>query len=50
MTMTPAIKGLLTKARKTSSPIHAIRAVFARHMPKQQAKHAARKYLAALGQ
>jgi hypothetical protein len=55
MTLTPAIKGQLTKAinkgNLTYGPNHvfcAVRAVFMRGgMPPQQAKHATRKYLAA---
>jgi hypothetical protein len=57
MTLTPAIKGQLTKAIKAQRTgqasdgigiLYAVRAVFARHMPIEQAKHATRKYLAAL--
>ncbi len=53
MTLTPAIKGQLTKAinaNKSKSYGAIIRAmvnVLVRHMPKQQAKHAARKLYAA---
>lgn len=43
MTLTPAIKGQLTKARKDYG---ATIVVFMRHMPRQQAKHATRKLLA----
>lgn len=54
-TLAPALKGQLTKAVKmynTSAMAgqhlyHYIRNVFSRHMPPEQAKHAARKYLAA---
>ena len=65
MTLTPAIKGQLTKvlnsfrlpdgritdyAENGASVLHTrIRAVFARHMPAEQAKHATRKYLAQNG-
>ncbi len=50
MTITPAIKGQLTKAVKSSSDFPGatfrnVFAVFARHMPREQAKHATRKYL-----
>lgn len=66
MTLTPAIKGQITKAVKTykknmaevtidsclnfafgapRSERQAISSVFAKHMPRQQAKHATRKYL-----
>ena len=56
MTLTPAIKGQLTKAtnqmRKENAGMRdfklAIRGVFLRHMPRQQAKHATRKYLATI--
>lgn len=58
MTMTPAVKGLLTKAVKanpTTTPgaqlearFRAVRKVFVRAgLPSEQAKHATRKYLAA---
>jgi len=43
MTLTPAIKGQLTKARK--SGIRAVRNVFEKVLPPEQAKHAARKFL-----
>lgn len=56
MTITPAIKGQLTKAMnhtlstsaydRTAIRFTAMRLVFSKHMPRQQAKHAARKYLA----
>lgn len=62
MTLTPAIKGQLTKAVKAATETVAgytpsdkaarflafknVCAVFARHMPREQAKHATRKYLA----
>jgi hypothetical protein len=64
MTMTPAIKGQITKAIKTTvavddngvhynrggapAVVAVIRPIFAKHMPREQAKHAARKYLAAV--
>jgi hypothetical protein len=59
MKMTPAVKGQLTKALKsTHAPqagnlaygarFNAIRPIFAKHMPAEQAKHAARKYLASI--
>ena len=64
MTITPAIKGQITKAIKSThaiadngvtynrggapAVIAAIRPIFARHMPREQAKHAARKYLATI--
>lgn len=52
MTLTPSIKGQLTKASKanhetTAQRYAAIRAVFARIMPAQQAKHATKKYILA---
>jgi len=56
MILTPAMKGQLTKilkANPNTTPglqlqyrIEAVRAYFAKHMPREQAKHAARKYLA----
>jgi hypothetical protein len=50
MTMTPAIKGLLTKAAKSSTSaqekFNAVRIVFAKRLPAEQAKHATRNYLA----
>jgi len=51
MTMTPAIKGLLTKAVKgatdSQTRFNAVRSVFAkRGLPAEQAKHATRAYLA----
>jgi hypothetical protein len=50
MNLTPSIKGQLTKAvRTTSEPamrFHNVRNVFLRVMPAQQAKHAAKQYLA----
>lgn len=53
MTMTPAIKGLLTKAAKSASTtqdrFNAVRAVFLkRGMPREQSKHATRQYLTAI--
>lgn len=73
MTITPAIKGQLTKAIKAQAKFAeqngevtietclnyaerpemfnaftAVRAVFIKHMPREQAKHATRKYLATL--
>lgn len=52
MIVTPAIKGQLTKAYKQFGPhpdlFGAVKAIFARHMPREQAKHAARKYCADL--
>jgi hypothetical protein len=53
MTMTPAIKRQLTmalKADNVSCPagkIPVITTILAKRMPREQAKHAARKYLAA---
>lgn len=58
MILTPAIKGQLTKAvnsfksadlalfNNRVAAFKLVRAIFARHMPKEQAKHATRKYLA----
>ena len=52
MSLTPSIKGQLTKARNASlSPsetFNSIRRIFEKHMPREQAKHASRKYLASL--
>jgi len=51
MNITPAIKGQLTKAAKLPTfgqKFRAVRAVFIRYMPRQQAKHATRKYLSHL--
>jgi hypothetical protein len=47
MTLTPAIKGQLTKAAQYPSPLRlrAVRKQFEKLMPPEQAKHAARKYL-----
>jgi|GEM_PF-3006910 len=53
--LTPSIKGQLTKAMNTMRDSNACPAtfhatiigIFKRHMPRQQAKHATRKYLAA---
>ena len=61
MTLTPAIKGQLTKATKIDA-VHSqgehgsrygfrfnrVRAVFEKIMPREQAKHQARKYLVTL--
>lgn len=52
MTLTPAIKGQLTKAIKADNTscfagkIPVVTNIFAKHMPREQAKHAARAYLA----
>lgn len=54
MQLTPAIKGQLTKALKQANDkstgnqivFGTVRNILARQMPKEQAKHAARKYLA----
>jgi len=50
--ITPAIKGQLTKAYKLYGPhpdlFRAVRRVFERVMPREQAKHAARKYCKAV--
>jgi hypothetical protein len=55
MTITAAIKGQLTKSINKidaefrdmpSFRFNAVRQVFARHMPSEQAKHAARSHLA----
>jgi len=46
--MSPATKGQITKARKiedSRARFNAVRAVFAKSMPAEQAKHAARKAL-----
>jgi hypothetical protein len=63
MVLTPAIKGQLTKVRNHHPDtnefwqskgvhypplVHGVRAVFAKHMPREQAKHAAKQYLATL--
>lgn len=64
MTITPAIKGQLTKAVKAHNPgntfnidqavyqirarFNVVRDIFAKHLPREQAKHAARKYLASI--
>lgn len=51
MKITPSIKGHLTKIVKANSgaapgtTFGLIREYFSRHMPRQQAKHATRKYL-----
>lgn len=55
MTMTPAIKGRITKAINRTKvgtvaagrEFRAVCAVFESYMPAEQAKHATRKYLAA---
>lgn len=47
--ITPAIKGQITKLAACKEPrriYNAARAVFMKHMPREQAKHAARKYVA----
>jgi hypothetical protein len=58
MTLTPAIKGQLTKARNNATQYGGIMyqqyranvfAVFVRIMPREQAKHATRKYLQGAG-
>ena len=55
MTITASVKGQLTKAINKidvefrdmpSFRFNAVRQVFARHMPSEQAKHATRAYLA----
>lgn len=53
--LTPAIKGQLTKATKLKSSgnwtngngtfYSAVRGIFAKIMPREQAKHAAKKYV-----
>lgn len=52
MKFTPTIKGQLTKAYKAYGPhpdlYAAVRRIFAKLMPPEQAKHATRKYLAEL--
>ena len=52
MTMTPALKGQLTKAVKAGTDVHSqfhnVHSVFHRHMPHEQATHATRKYLRTL--
>jgi len=55
MQLTPAIKGQLTKASKAVSVLrngsnlyHNILSVFVKHMPREQAKHATRKYLSTI--
>jgi len=59
MQLTPAIKGQLTKAINTASSaaypneqrqfvLRGIRHVFQKVLPREQAKHAARKYLTAV--
>lgn len=53
MVLTSAVKGQLTKAinankdKSHGALMHAMTVVLARHMPKQQAKHAAKKLYAA---
>jgi hypothetical protein len=52
MTITPAIKGRITKAINSLPTInprlrrHAVFQFFLKRMPREQAKHATRKYLA----
>ena len=55
MTLTPAIKGQLTKAVKAANAntpqpaghlYRMVRLIFEKIMPREQAKHQARKYLA----
>jgi len=53
MKLTPAIKGKLTKARKTYGAdrralTRQVRSIFMTLMPFQQAKHATRKFMASL--
>ncbi|MDR3750115.1 MAG: hypothetical protein P4K94_01380 [Terracidiphilus sp.] len=47
--LSPSIKGQLTKAYKAYGPhpdlFGAVRRIFERVMPREQAKHAARKYV-----
>jgi hypothetical protein len=50
MKLTPALKGQLTKAIKANGKTHStVRSFFMKFMPKEQAKHATRKYLAQKG-
>lgn len=50
MTIAGTIKGQLTRALNTKGTpqdvFNAVRRVFAKHMPSEQAKHATRAYLA----
>ena len=52
MTITPAIKGQLTKAAKEAvgpRTLHIrVMNIYLRHMPREQAKHATRKFVAAM--
>ena len=52
MKLTPTIKGQLTKAYKQYGPhpdlFGAVRKIFGKVMPAEQAKHAARKYCSEL--
>lgn len=53
MKLTPAIKGQLTKARKLigndrQALTSMVRSIFGHYMPYEQAKHAAKKYLASV--
>ena len=48
MQLSPARKGMLTKAAKQEDPLlrfHGVRLVFSRIMPAEQAKHAAKRFL-----
>lgn len=51
MKMTPAIKGQITKAIRTATnrqmAVYNVKRIFARHMPTEQAKHAANKAVSA---
>lgn len=50
MTLTPAMKGQLTKAVKATTEqanrYASVRKIFSKHMPAEQAKHATRRFLA----
>ena len=50
MTLTPAIKGQITKALNHAvnygMQVLGVRRIFQKYMPREQAKHAARKFLA----
>lgn len=58
MKLTPAIKGQLTKAVKANpnttpglqmkARFNAVKAIFAKHLLPEQAKHATKQYLASL--
>lgn len=52
MKLTPQVKGQLAKAYKQFGPhpdlFGAARRIFEKLMPKEQAKHAARKYVASI--